>query len=265
MKEMPKIKDYYNVIAALPLKKTYKKEELIVPDFCIEKEGNIGVYYNTHNEYMNPNGKVFIVGITPGFAQMNTSIVAARKCIAEGVPVEEIPYICKKEARFSGALRKNIIEMLDELKLQEALNIASTAELFGERDELLHTTSMLPFATFVKGKNYTGHTPDLMKNELLMSYVRDFFYPQVSLLKDAFIVPLGRCVENVVLELIKEGRLKESQCLLGFPHPSGANVNRKKQFEEEKQQMQQKLQSFLAKPKGNKCHYKDCDDNRNNH
>ncbi|WP_054741042.1 uracil-DNA glycosylase family protein [Cellulosilyticum ruminicola] len=245
MKQMPKIKDYYNEIAKLPLKKTYTKEELIVPEFCIEEEGNISIYYNTHNEYMNPNGKVFIVGITPGFAQMNTSIIAARKCIEEGVPLEEMPYICKKEARFSGTLRKNIIEMLDELNVQEALGICSTAELFGDRDDLLHTTSMLPFATFVKGKNYTGHTPDLMKNELLMDYVKAFFYPQVEMLKDAFIIPLGRCVENIVLECIQEGKLKESQCLLGFPHPSGANVNRKKQFEAEKQQMQEKIEQFF--------------------
>lgn len=245
-KHIPKLKDYYNVIAALPLKKTYTKEELLTPDFCLEKQGNIEIYYNTHNEHINPKAKIFIVGITPGFEQMKTSIVAARRCIEDGVPIEEMPYRCKVAARFSGALRKNIIEMLDELGTAEYLGLENSSALFGERDDLMHTVSMIPFATFVKGKNYTGHSPDLMKNELLMSYVRAFFYPQIDLLKDAFIVPLGRCVENVVLELIKEGKLQESQCLLGFPHPSGANVNRKKQFEEEKRQMEEKLKTFFA-------------------
>lgn len=244
-KNIPTLKEYYEVIKALPLKKSYTKEELLVPEFCIEQEGNIAIYYNTHNEHINPNAKIFIVGITPGFAQMNTSIAAARQCIEEKVPIEEMPYRCKVAARFSGALRKNIIAMLDELDLPSCLGINESSELFNERDELLHTTSMIPFATFVKGKNYTGHSPDLMKTELLMDYVKTFFYPQVELLKDVLIVPLGRCVENVVLELIKEGKLKESQCLLGFPHPSGANVNRKKQFEEEKEQMQAKLQTFF--------------------
>lgn len=246
-KYIPKLKDYYETIAALPLKKSYTKEELLTPDFCLEQQGNIEIYYNTHNEHINPHAKLFIVGITPGFAQMNTSIVAARQCIEEGIPIEEMPYRCKVAARFSGTLRKNIIDMLDELELPKCLEINDSSELFGQRDDLLHTVSMIPFATFVKGKNYTGHSPDLMKSELLMDYVKTFFYPQIDLLKDAFIVPLGRCVENVVLELIKEGKLKEEQCLLGFPHPSGANVNRKKQFEAEKAQMQQKLQDFFIK------------------
>lgn len=245
-KYIPTLKDYYDIIKALPLKKSYTKEELLTPEFRMVQEGNIEIYYAAHNEYINKQAKVFIVGITPGFEQMKTSIVAARTAIEKEVPVDEIPYLCKVEARFSGTLRKNIIDMLDELGMADCLGLNNSGELFGNRDDLLHTTSMLPFATFVKGKNYTGHSPELMKNELLMSYVRDFFYPQVSLLKDAFIVPLGRCVEHVVLELIKEGRLKESQCLLGFPHPSGANVNRKKQFEEEKRQMRQKLQHFFS-------------------
>ena len=246
-KYIPTLNDYYETIAALPFKKSYTKEELLTPDFCLEKQGNIEIYYNTHNEHINPNAKIFIVGITPGFAQMNTSIVAARKCIEEGMAVEEIPYRCKVEARFSGTLRKNIIEMLNELDLPSCLGLDKSGELFGERDDLLHTVSMIPFATFVKGKNYTGHSPEILKSELLMDYVNTFFYPQVELLEDAFIVPLGRCVENVVLEFIKEGKLEASQCLLGFPHPSGANVNRKKQFEEEKEQMKQKLQSFFIK------------------
>lgn len=245
MKQMPTIKDYYDRIATLPYKKSYTKEELITEAFCIEEQGNISIYYNTHNEYINPKAKVFIVGITPGFAQMNTSIVAARACIEEGISLEEMPYRCKREARFSGVLRKNIIDMLNELKLQDALGIEDCKALFEERDDLLHTTSMLPFATFVKGKNYTGHTPELLKNELLTDYVKSFFYPQVALLKDTFIVPLGKCVENVVYELIKESKLNEKQCLIGFPHPSGANVNRKKQFEEEKEQMRGKIKVYF--------------------
>ena len=156
---IPTINDYYEKIATLPYKKTYTKEELLTPQFLIEEQGNIAIYYNTHNEYMNPKAKVFIIGITPGFAQMNTSIVAARRGIKENMPIGKLPYLCKKEARFSGALRKNIIEMLDALGLQEALEISGCEALFDKRDDLLHTTSMLPFATFVKGKNYTGHTP----------------------------------------------------------------------------------------------------------
>lgn len=241
----PTLKDYYNVIESLPLKKKYMKEELLIPELLVKEEKQIAIYYAAHNEYFNPKAKIFIVGITPGFAQMETSIVAARRCIEEHIPLEEMPYICKKEARFAGQLRKNIITMLDELKLGEALGLESSALLFGEADELLHTTSMLPFATFVKGKNYTGHAPELMKSHLLRTEVEAHFYPQVEALKDALIIPLGKCVEEVVNTLIEKGTIEERQCLIGFPHPSGANVNRKKQFAIEKEQMMNKIKNFI--------------------
>lgn len=243
---IPTLKDYYKVLERLPFKKKYTKEELLIPELLIKEEKQIAIYYAAHNEYFNPNAKVFIIGITPGFAQMETSIVAARRCIEEQIPLDEIPYICKKEARFAGQLRKNIITMLDELKLGVYLGLESTELLFGAADEMLHTTSMLPFATFVKGKNYTGHTPELMKNDLLRTEVEAHFYPQVEALKEALIIPLGKCVEEVVSRLIEKGIIEEGQCLIGFPHPSGANVNRKKQFEIEKEQMTNKIREFYS-------------------
>lgn len=240
----PTLKQYYEVIKSLPLKTKYTKEELLIPQLLIKEEKQISIYYAAHNEYFNPNAKVFIVGITPGFAQMEKSIVAVRRCIEEGISLEEIPYICKKEARFAGTLRKNIIQMLDELELSEKLGLKSSALLFEGADHMLHTTSMLPFATFVKGKNYTGHTPELMKNQLLYEDVKTYFYPQLEALKGALIIPLGKCVEEVIRYQIEKGVLEERQCLLGFPHPSGANVNRKKQFEMEKEQMTNKIKAF---------------------
>ena len=243
---IPVLKDYYKAIKNLPLKQKYTKEELLIPELLVKEEKQITIYYAAHNEYFNPKAQIFIVGITPGFAQMEASIIAARRCIEEHIPLEEMPYICKKEARFAGQLRKNIITMLDELKLGEFLGLESTSLLFGEADEMLHTTSMLPFATFVKGKNYTGHTPDLMKNNLLRTEVETHFYPQVEALKEALIIPLGKCVEEVITGLIEKGIIEEKQCLMGFPHPSGANVNRKKQFEAEKEQMMRKISEFYS-------------------
>lgn len=238
------LQDYYEKIKALPIKNTYTKEELIIPEFLIEEEKQVALYYATHNEYMNPKAKVFIVGITPGFQQMNKSIVAARKCIEANIEIKEIAYICKREARFEGSLRKNIIAMLNELELPQKFQIEDANVLFNERDEFLHTTSMIPFAAFVKGKNYSGHQPNLLKSDLLMKYVEAYFYPQVEMLKDALIIPLGKSVEEVLIGLIDKGLIKEEQCLLGFPHPSGANVHRYEQFARNKQQMKDKLDKF---------------------
>ena len=232
---------YLEVIKELPIKKSYTKEEILIPEFFIKQEKDISLYYCTHNEYMNPSAKVFIVGITPGFNQMNKSLVAARTCIEQGVPIEEIPYICKREARFEGSLRKNIISMLNELELHKKYGLEDSAELFGERDDLLHTTSLIPYATFVKGKNYTGHQPPLLKSEFLMEFVKENFYPQIKVLENALIIPLGKSVEEVLIKLIEDNQLKEEQCLLGFPHPSGANAHRYEQFAQNKEQMWAKL------------------------
>lgn len=245
MTKLPTLEDYMDKIKGLSLKTKYTKEELLIPDLLVDRDGKIELYYVAHNECFNSKAKIFMIGITPGFAQMEKSIGACRKAIEEDVPVQEIPLLCKKEGRFAGTLRKNISEMLDELKLYKYLNITSTKELFEAQDELLHTTSLIPFATFVQGKNYTGHSPELIKNEWLMSYVRANMDRQIEMLEKALYIPMGRCVEEVLKIYIEEGKLKESQCLIGFPHPSGANVNRKKQFEEEKAQMLNKINTFF--------------------
>ena len=244
MTKLPTLKDYYDTIKKLPLKKKYTKEDLLTPDLFIDNEGNIELYYAAHNECINKEAKIFMIGITPGFAQMERSIHMCRQAIEEGLDLAQIPYMCKKEGRFSGVLRKNIAQMLDELGLNQYLNLFSTKALFEEADNLLHTTSLIPFPTFVKGKNYTGHSPELIKNKFLMSYMETNMEWQIEILKDALYIPMGKCVEEILKMYIEEGKLKESQCLLGFPHPSGANVNRMKQLEEEKEQMMIKIRAF---------------------
>lgn len=238
------LKDYYTKIQALPLKTNYTKEELLTPDFLIAKDKNLEIYYCTHNEYINYKAKIFIIGITPGFFQMNKSIVIAREAIERGAPISDIPYLCKVGARFSGGIRKNIISMLNELNIFSALNIADANSLFEENSDLLHSTSLIPFATFINKKNYTGYGPSLKNSPFLMKYVAENLYPQLELLKDTLVIPLGKCVESVLLDYIKAGLLDDAKCLLGFPHPSGANGHRKLQFEIHKEDFENKIKNF---------------------
>lgn len=112
---------YIDKIKRLPLKEKYIKEEILTKDFLIEEDKNIEIYYTPHNEYINLNAKVFIIGITLVFEQMSTAISAARKAIEVTNDIREIQYRCKVAAGFSGTVRKNIISMLDEIKLNEAL------------------------------------------------------------------------------------------------------------------------------------------------
>lgn len=239
--------NYKEVIKKLPIKDKYTKEELLTEDFLIDKENNIEIYYAPHNEYINSKAKIFIVGITPGFAQMNTAIVTARKELKNNNEIEDIQYKCKVAGRFSGSLRKNIISMLDDIKLNEALNLNSCSELFDKKDYLMHTVSLIPYPVFVKKQNYTGHTPKLLKSNFLMKYIYNNFINEIQALdnfEDILLIPLGKAVEEVLCKLKDEGLIKENQILMGFPHPSGANVNRLVQLEENKENMI----NFIKKP-----------------
>lgn len=232
--------DYKEAIKELPLKNKYRKEDLLIDKFLIDKEKNIEIYYAPHNEYLNPKARVFIIGITPGFQQMSTAIATARKELEVSDNIEEIQYKCKVAGRFSGSLRKNIISMLDGIELNNIFNLQSCSQLFDEDDYLLHTISLIPYSVFVNKENYSGHTPKLMKSDFLMKYVYENFISEFKNLnnpENILLIPLGKAVEEVLIKLREDGVIKENQILVGFPHPSGANVNRLVQFEKNKDNM----------------------------
>ncbi|WNF21138.1 hypothetical protein RH061_13095 [Mesobacillus jeotgali] len=178
---------------------------------------------------------------------MNKSIAVARKCLEENLSFDESAYICKREARFFGIIRRNIIQMLDDLDLNRVLHLGSSEELFSDKDFLLHTTSLIPYAVFINGKNYTGHSPKILKNELLTLFLETYFKPQAAQLQNALIIPLGKGVEEVLSRYIREGVIKEENILLGFPHPSGANGHRLQQFSMNKERMKETIRAFFRK------------------
>lgn len=242
---MNKLEKYYKKIANLPLKESYSRSEILTSDFMMAKENNIEIYYCTHTEYINKKARVFIIGITPGFQQMSKSIAVARKCLEENLSIDEVSYICKSEARFFGILRSNIIQMLNDLDLNNVLDLECCEELFNDKDYLLHTTSLIPYAVFINGKNYTGHSPKIMKNKLLTSFLVEYFIPQAAVLRNALIVPLGKGVEEIISEYTRAGIINENNVLFGFPHPSGANGHRLHQFNSNKEKMKRKINDFF--------------------
>lgn len=239
--------DYLNAIKQLPIKKKYTKDELLISELLVEKQDDLEIYYAPHNEYLNPHAKIFIVGITPGFEQMNTAIAEARRCMADEVSLDEMKYRCKVAGRFSGSLRRNLVTLLNQLNLNDHLGIDHAEQLFNEHDELLHTVSLIPYPVFVKGKNYTGHHPKLLKTPLLLNYITKQFIAELSKLDDVFIIPLGKGVEEALLYLVSQNLIQENQVLRGFPHPSGANAHRFKQFEEHKESMLKQIDQWFNK------------------
>lgn len=235
---------YYKQIKELA---SFNKEDILNEEFKLYGENNIKIYYAPHNEIINEQAKIFIVGITPGWTQTSIAYQTAHNGLINNLTSDQIKKECKRNSRFAGSMRKNLIEMMDEINIDEKLGIKSCSELFGDKDYLLHTTSIIPYPVFINNKNYTGSNPKIMDNQALYSYVKKYFYKEVEKLPNVLIIPLGKAVEEVLEQMIKDDLIKEEQCLLGFPHPSGANGHRKNQFEENKKNLLCKVDKYFQK------------------
>lgn len=225
----------------------FNKEDILNKKFELFNKNNIAIYYAPHNEIINKEAKIFIVGITPGWTQTSIAYKTAHNGLVEKLDYEEIKKECKRQSRFAGSMRKNLIEMLDDLNLNKKLHLSSCSELFENKNELLHTTSLIPYPVFVNNKNYTGSNPKILNSEILKSYLQKYFYKEVECLPNALIIPLGKAVEEVLELMITENLIKREQCLLGYPHPSGANGNRKRQFNENKEHLINIIDEYFRK------------------
>ena len=223
----------------------FEKEDILKEEFELYNLDNMKIYYAPHNEIINNKAKIFIVGITPGWTQTSIAYKTANEGLINNLMPNLIKQQCKRNSRFAGSMRKNLIEMLDELSLNRKLHIDSCSELFEEKDYLLHTTSIIPYPVFINNKNYTGSNPKIMDNEVLYSFVKKYFYNEVEELSNALIIPLGKVVEEVLEQMIKENLIKKEQCLLGFPHPSGANGHRKNQFKANKEKLLKIIEDYF--------------------
>lgn len=192
------------------------------------KEGPVSVYYAPF-EWVNPQAKVVLVGITPGRTQAANALGEAKRALLEGAQDAEMLRRAKATGAFSGAMRPNLVALLDEIGLQRWLGLPSCLELFGSAAGLLQTASVLQFPVFVNGENYNG-TPDPTKHQLLREMVLQHFAKMCAQLPDAVFVPLGPVPSKVLAWLTTEGLVAQSRVLNGLPHPSGANAERIKYF-----------------------------------
>jgi hypothetical protein len=103
---------------------------LQTPDFLLSTEGRLSVYYAPFDA-VNVSAKVAIIGITPGWQQMEVAFRVSRRELLKGATPEQASWCAKMEASFAGAMRRNLVAMLDQLGLARRLNIHATADLFG--------------------------------------------------------------------------------------------------------------------------------------
>jgi hypothetical protein len=197
-----------------------------IPDaFLLAREHPLSAYYIPF-DYVNPAARVAVVGITPGFVQWKNAVREARRQLALGAPEQELLRAAKYGGAFSGAIRPNLVALLDDVGLQRWLGIASCASLFGEHADLMHVTAVLRHPIFVAGKNYNGASPNMVTTPLLQAHMLDYFASEAQALPDAVWVPLGPKVGQALSWLARRGVLDEARILHGIPHPSGANAER---------------------------------------
>jgi hypothetical protein len=201
-------------------------------EFLIEKDGNIEIYYAPF-DYINSKAKIAIVGITPGLQQMTQSFQA----IKDGKSLKEV----KDLSSFKGSMRTTLIKYMDELKINKILKIKSCESLFNLDSKYLHTTSLVKYPVFDKGKNYSG--ANILKKKILLEFIEENFLKELKILQNSIIIPLGNTVSSTIDYLNIKHQLSLRCFLKGFPHPSGLNVRKNIQFDENKKEMLKLLKS----------------------
>ena len=206
---------------------------IVSKKFLIEKDGDIEIYYAPF-DYINSKAKIIIVGITPGLQQMTQSFQA----IKEGKSLKEV----KDLSSFKGSMRTTLIKYMDELKINKILKIKSCESLFNIDSKYLHTTSLVKYPVFDKGKNYSG--ANILKKKILLEFIEENFLKELKVLQNSIIIPLGNTVSSTIDYLNTKHQLKLKCFLKGFPHPSGLNVRKNIQFKDNKKIMLRLLSSI---------------------
>ena len=215
-----------NLIKQIKLLETINQKNVKDKKFLLEKEKNIEIYYAPF-DYINTKAKVVIVGITPGLQQMLQSY----EVINQGKSLKQV----KDLSSFKGSMRTGLIKYLDELKINDILKIKSCESLFNKNSRYLHTTSLVKYPVFDKGKNYSG--ANILKKKILLDFIEKNFLEELKTLKKSIIIPLGNTVSSTIEYLNNKYNLKLRCFLKGFPHPSGANARKNIQFKENKRNM----------------------------
>jgi len=233
-------------LRALPERERYGPAELLVPELRIAQDPSLGLeIYDAPIGWQNPEARLAIIGVTPGFTQMEIVVREVRRHLSLGASDDEACRQAKYVASFAGSMRVNLVRMLDELELPPLLGINSTADLFDSASHLLHTTSAVRHPVFRHGENYTGSRPRLVQAPVLLRYAREDLAPELSSLRGAVYVPLGKSVAELLRLLETEGVIPSGRTLFGLPHPSAANGHRARQFTEARERLREELAGIL--------------------
>jgi len=176
-------------------------------------------------DHIERGAQLVIVGLTPGRTQAANALMSLQSDLRLGTPVETALANAKRTASFSGAMRGNLLAMLDAIGAPRVFGRQAASEFFAAGDGLVHFTSTLRYPVYVGGQNYSGN-PDPLRTPLLRGMIETLLAEEAQALPRAIWIPLGRHAEAALLHLTERGDLNRQQVLCGLPHPSGANAER---------------------------------------
>ena len=241
-RQVPRFKDFRESIANLPGGGSIRRDLLDTGQFELASDERLRVVYAPF-DHVNWDAQIALVGVTPGWVQMHNAFVEAQRLVIDGVDEQTLLREVKRVAAFSGTIRRNLIEMLDGIRAHELLGLATTEELFsGDAEHLAHLTSAIRYPVFRhNGDNYPGTNPSLTQSDLLRPFLTDVLAPELQQIPAAVIVPLGRSAEDALAFLEGSGHISPARVLKGFPHPSGANAHRRRQYESNRETLTTQL------------------------
>lgn len=227
-----RLTDFSEVILKYPLDELTQIQSSN-PLLQIAQTGNLQSFYTSFDS-VNAEAKIVLVGICPGQTQWRNALQSVQKDLKQNLTLDTALKHAKTAGAFSGPIRSNLVKILDHIGLHQKLGIPSTHALFHEEQALVHMTSVLRQCILINGKNYAGSSPNMLKNEFLKQHINTYFLPEIAQLSNAVFIPFGKSVIEVLYFLTSLGYLNTEQILDGFPHPSGANVERIQYFLAEK-------------------------------
>lgn len=194
------------------------------PTLLIEQSGALSCHYAPF-DHINRTARIVLLGMTPGTQQARNALSELRNRLIAGTTDEHALHKAKEFASFSGPIRNNLVAMLDHVGMSRLLGLASCADLFTSRTDLVHFTSALRYPVFVNGKDYSG-SPSIMSTTFLRNLSERWLSEEAEILQDAFWIPLGKEAKAALDLQVARGTLSIDRVLDGMVHPSPSNAER---------------------------------------
>jgi len=231
-------------IRRLPISRVLSQKDLLAHHFQLYSEDGLEIYYAPVG-YVRRDAKIVLIGVTPGWSQMEMAYRMTRELLERYQDPSRILSEIKRRIAFAGSMRKNLLKMLNELRLPQYLNVETSEVIFEEKTNLIHTTSALRYPIFYRGNNYTGHAPKILSREIHRMMIEKLLGQELRQVPTALIIPLGNAASRAVEHLVECGIVDQKRCLFGFPHPSGANAHRVKEFTERRIGLRRKFRKWF--------------------